>query len=330
MPLARARGARQLRVTRGDAGDPGAARTPSSSKENPGLPRLGWVLAKPYASRALWLLCGCSWQAPAGSRRAPEAAQLRAGTAGCVGGCWGGAQGDWHLSSLSPVPVVPGLAGTLQRGRAGADPRPRELFPQETAAVCPHIAPALAQSCAGHGALQRARRSSLGSQILGWLRDGWWMLQAGVALGRGLVASQIQPWESGRGDSPGTLVVNSSGCPPTSAPGQGVPVPHGEQRGPMALSQSPSLGPAPERWLGKSRVWIQGRERSRARSKYFQWFNGLRASWGKAATGMMDAFPGFPGAKLWDKSVALGAADAPAGRCLGRTVRGRRAGPNPP
>lgn len=93
MPLARARDARQLRVTRGDAGDPGAARTPSSSKETPGLPRLGWVLAKPYASRALWLLCGCSWQAPAGSRRAPEAAQLRAGTAGCVGGCWGGHRG---------------------------------------------------------------------------------------------------------------------------------------------------------------------------------------------------------------------------------------------
>lgn len=166
MPLARARGARQLRVTRGDAGDPGAARTPSSSKENPGLPRLGWVLAKPYASRALWLLCGCSWQAPAGSRRAPEAAQPRAGTAGCVGGCWGGAHGDWHLSPPSPVPVVPGLAGTLQRGRAGADPRPRELFPQETAAVCPHIAPALAQSCAGHGALQPGQPNP-------WMASGW-------------------------------------------------------------------------------------------------------------------------------------------------------------
>lgn len=111
MPLARARGARQLRVTRGDAGDPGAARTPSSSKETPGLPRLGWVLAKPYASRALWLLCGCSWQAPAGSRRAPEASQLRAGTAGCVGGCWGGTGG------LALVPSVSGARGA----RAGRD-----------------------------------------------------------------------------------------------------------------------------------------------------------------------------------------------------------------
>lgn len=126
-------------------------------------------------------LCGCSW-GPEKLRRLLSSERALLGVEGAAGG----SQDDWPLSPPSLVPTVPGLAGMLQRGKAGAAPGPGELLLQETAAVCPHLAPGLALSCAGHGALQRASRSSPGSQILGWVwvdAPGWccsWLAASGI------------------------------------------------------------------------------------------------------------------------------------------------------
>lgn len=140
-------------------------------------------------------LCGCSW-GPEKLRRLLSSERALLGVEGAAGG----SQEDWPLSPPSLVPTVPGLAGMLQRGKAGAAPGPGELLLQETAAVCPHLAPGLALSCAGHGALQRASRSSPGSQILGWVWGGCSRLV--LLLAGSFWHPRSSFGESGRGDSP--------------------------------------------------------------------------------------------------------------------------------
>lgn len=118
--------------------------------------------------------------------------------------------------------------------------------------------------------LCRARGSPEGEQIQPGQPNPWmglgWMLQAGVALGWQLLASQIQLWGVWAWGQPQSQAVKSCGCPPSSVPIRVSPWSAG-------LVPIPIPGPAPEQWLGKPRVWSQGRERSRACSKSFQWFN---------------------------------------------------------
>lgn len=235
-------------------GTPGTTPAPSSSKVNPGLPRLCWVLAKPCASRALWLLCGCSWQTPQG----PDELQRLLSSKLGVWGCWGGTGGAGSCPLHRWCPRCQGWQGRC------------------SVAGWEQIHVPGSCSCCGLSPHHPRAGTELG---MGLSRGPGQPARAAKSLdGFGMDGGCCWPGASGissLGDSPNIQAVMSYGCPPTSVPSQGVPVPHGEQRGPLALSQSPSLGPAPEQWLGKSRVWSQGREQSRAQSEYFQWFNGM-------------------------------------------------------
>lgn len=173
---------------------------------------------------------------------------------------WGGC-----TEGLSPVPSVSG-AHSARAGRDAAAWQSRSRSRSSGAVpagngcgLSPHRPGAGTELCRAWGSpegeeIQPGQPNPC--MVLGWVEDA-----------PGCCCSW--PGASGIPDPALGTAPKSYGCPPSSVASQGVPVP----RGALALSQSPSLGPAPEQWLGKPRVWSQGRERSRARSKSFQWFN---------------------------------------------------------
>lgn len=136
--------------------------------------------------------------------------------------------------------------------------------------ACPHIAPGLAHSDAGHRALPRVKETQpwLLSRAVESLdgfevvdAPGWCCCWPGAcgssepALGTGW------PWQPGC-----ELQVGTHGCPSTPGaswvPSEDRLVSHGEQRELWGPAHSPCPGPAPGWWLGKLLVW-----RSRAELK---------------------------------------------------------------
>lgn len=213
----------------------------------------GQTLHKQGPVAALWLLL-------AEPRQAPEAAQPQAAA---LWGCWGGTGGLALVSSIS-MPTVPGLARALQRGRVGPDPHPRDIPSSPHHPGCWHRAELGMGLSRGPGHPAWAAKS--------W--DGWTVDAPGWCCS--------WPWGSGISDPAlGSLDVGTaceilwvrthlsaqSGCPRAARGAEGttglvsVPIPRCSSR---AVA-----------WkvVGVS----QGREWSRAQSKYFQWFYGLWA-----------------------------------------------------